>query len=71
MRMRPLHRAISTSSWHCAEDEAMGFSMNVCLPAIRLALAMGKWCLTAVAITMASTSLASTSLKSVMPSTSG
>jgi len=49
----------------------MGFSMNVCLPAIRLALAMGKWCLTAVAITMASTSLASTSLKSVMPSTSG
>ena len=33
--------AMSISSSHSAEDEAIGFSMNVCFPASRLALASG------------------------------
>ena len=42
IKMRPLRSAISINSSHSADEEAIGFSMNVCLPASRLALARGK-----------------------------
>ena len=51
----PFFLAISINSSHSWEDAAIGFSIKVCLPDSKLALAIGKCNLTDVAMITAST----------------